>query len=187
MTFSQSGQRGQPQTATNLLTLRPAVAQDALCVSVLGMQVFLDTYATEGIRESIALAAVEMFAPTTLSAVIADPSTRIIVAQVARHIVGFAQIVGTTDHPLIGCADAAELQRLYVQERFTGQGIGQQLLLRAETCARQLGASRLWATVWAGNDRALGFYPRQGYTHLGTPLYALQNETHANYLFAKML
>jgi hypothetical protein len=43
MTFSQSGQRGQPQTATNLLTLRPAVAQDALCVSVLGMQVFLDT------------------------------------------------------------------------------------------------------------------------------------------------
>lgn len=73
MTFSQSGQRGQPQTVNNLLTLRPAVAQDALCVSVLGMQVFLDTYATEGIRESIALAAVEMFAPTTFQPLLPIP------------------------------------------------------------------------------------------------------------------
>lgn len=187
MTFSQSGQRGRAQDTSHLLTLRPAVAEDALCLSVLGMQVFLDTYATEGIREAIALAAVEMFAPTTLAALIADSTVTIIVAQVAQHLVGFAQIARNTDHALIGCADAAELQRLYVQERFTGHGIGRQLLLQAETCARQLGASRLWATVWVGNERALGFYPRQGYTHLGTPLYSLQDETHANYLFAKML
>ena len=151
------------------------------------MQVFLDTYATEGIRESIAQAAVEMFTPKTVSALIADSTVTIIVAQVAQHLVGFAQIAMNRDHPLIGCAEAAELQRLYVQERFTGHGIGQQLLSQAEHCARQMGASRLWATVWVGNERALSFYPRQGYTHVGTPLYALQNETHANYLFAKML
>ena len=34
--------------------LRPARPDDALCLSVLTMQVFLDTYATEGIRPSLA-------------------------------------------------------------------------------------------------------------------------------------
>lgn len=36
------------------LTLRPAVAADVLCLSVLAMQVFLVTYATQGIRPAIA-------------------------------------------------------------------------------------------------------------------------------------
>jgi hypothetical protein len=36
------------------LTIRTAANDDALCLGVLGIQVFLDTYATEGIRPSIA-------------------------------------------------------------------------------------------------------------------------------------
>ncbi|MDP9029793.1 MAG: GNAT family N-acetyltransferase, partial [Pseudomonadota bacterium] len=36
------------------MLIRDARPEDALCVGVLGMQVFLDTYATEGIRDSIA-------------------------------------------------------------------------------------------------------------------------------------
>jgi hypothetical protein len=43
------------------------------------------------------------------------------------------------------------------------------------------------ATVWIGNSRALTFYPRQGYEHLGSPSYTFQNETHENQLFGKIL
>ncbi|MDR6580216.1 hypothetical protein J2X88_005123 [Pseudomonas extremaustralis] len=39
--------------------IRDAIPQDALCIGVLGMQVFLDTYATEGIRTSIATEALQ--------------------------------------------------------------------------------------------------------------------------------
>lgn len=35
-------------------TFRPATGDDALCISVLAAQVFVDTYATHGIREAIA-------------------------------------------------------------------------------------------------------------------------------------
>ena len=40
-------------------TLRPATADDALCLGVLAMQVFLDTYATDGIRPPIAREALD--------------------------------------------------------------------------------------------------------------------------------
>lgn len=41
-------------TGVPSINIRDACLGDALCIGVLGMQVFLDTYATEGIRRSLA-------------------------------------------------------------------------------------------------------------------------------------
>jgi ribosomal protein S18 acetylase RimI-like enzyme len=168
-------------------TLRAATQSDVLTIAALGMQVFMDTYATEGVREAIAREALESFAPETLSLLIKRPDTVFLLAEASQHLVGFAQICLQTDHALIGDEHAAELQRLYVQERFTGRGVGGQLLQRAEREASGRDASRLWATVWVGNPRALLFYPRQGYENAGSPVHRLQAETHENVLFCKPL
>ena len=172
-------------THATQVTTRAATPQDALSIGVLGMQVFLDRYATEGIRDAIAQEALDAFLPDTMSKIISQPDTLIVVAEVNHHLVGFAQVALRTDHELIGDSSAAELKRLYVQERFTGRGVGYTLLQSAEEYARLGGASPLWATVWIGNERALGFYPRQGYECLGSTYFTFQNETHENRLFAK--
>lgn len=169
------------------ITVRDAIAGDALCIGVLGMQVFLDTYATQGIRASIAHEALQAFAPQTLSQLMAQPDISLVVAESNGHLVGFAQIKLNASHPMISTPDAAELQRLYIQERFTGMGIGYRLLQVAEQRAALGAAPLLWATVWEGNDRALGFYPRRGYAVLGSPTYSFQGETHGNRLFGKTL
>ncbi|WP_455827482.1 GNAT family N-acetyltransferase [Pseudomonas graminis] len=167
--------------------IRHAIPQDALCIGVLGMQVFLDTYATEGIRCAIAKQALHAFAPESVAQLIEQPGTALVVAEVNNHLVGFAQIQLGTGHALIDTPNVAELQRLYIQERFTGQGIGVQLLQAAEQLAAREGAAMLWATVWVGNERALGFYPRRGYAVLGAPTYTFQGESHENRLFGKAL
>lgn len=167
--------------------IRQAAPRDALCIGVLGMQVFLDTYATEGIRCAIAKEALHAFAPESIAQLIDQPGTLLLVAEVNNHLVGFAQLTLNARHSMIEAGDVAELQRLYIQERFTGQRIGQQLLDAAEQQAAAGGASLLWATVWVGNERALGFYPRRGYVELGSPTYTFQGETHENRLFGKSL
>ncbi|WP_439865019.1 GNAT family N-acetyltransferase [Pseudomonas antarctica] len=169
------------------ILIRPATAEDALCIGVLGMQVFLDTYATQGIRTSIATEALQAFAPNTIAQLLAQLNVSLTVAESNGHLIGFAQIKLNAPHPMIQTPDAAELQRLYIQERFTGQSIGYQLLQAAEQRAALGGAPLLWATVWVGNNRALGFYPRRGYEVLGEPTYTFQGETHANLLFGKAL
>lgn len=169
------------------IAFRNATAQDALCIAVLGIQVFLDTYATQGIRAAIAHEVLDLFSPDNLSKIIAKSDTFIIVAEVDDHLVGFAQVAMSTGHDLISHSNSSELQRLYVQEKFTGSGVGYRLLEEAEKYAYLGGASLLWATVWIGNSRALAFYPRQGYEHLGSPSHTFQNETHENQLFGKVL
>ena len=49
-------------------TLRIATIDDSLCIGVLATQVFLDTYATQGIRPALAREALALYA-------IAQPST----------------------------------------------------------------------------------------------------------------
>jgi ribosomal protein S18 acetylase RimI-like enzyme len=172
---------------THALSYRPATPEDALCIGALGTQVWLDTYATDGIRAALAQEVLDHFSPTAVIATLAQPDVSVIIAERAGHLVGFAQIRDGVDNPGISGHLSAELERLYVQERFAGKGIGWQLLTRSEDLARKQGASALWLTVWIGNARALAFYPRQQYEDAGLSSYCFNNETYENRLFFKRL
>lgn len=170
------------------LTIRPATADDALCIGVLGTQVFLDTYATEGIRPAIAREVLRGFATARVANAIASPDGVFVLAlRDAQHLVGFAQLTLNASHPLVPGDDTAELDRLYVQERFTGQGIGVALLAAAEALAARHGRRTLWLTAWVGNARALAFYPRHGFEDRGSTPFVFEGESHENRLFAKAL
>jgi ribosomal protein S18 acetylase RimI-like enzyme len=61
-----------------------------------------------------------------------------------------------------------EVKRIYLLDRFRGRGIGNQLMIAAETHARHVGATRLLLGVYSRNDRAVAFYERFGFRRVGT-------------------
>jgi GNAT superfamily N-acetyltransferase len=169
-------------------TYRTAVPADALCLSVLATQVFLDTYAAQGIRPAIAREARQCLSEEAFAEILAHPRSAILLAEIADHQVGFAQLTHGRTHDLLPPeARAAELNRLYVQRPFLGQGIGKELLARAETLARAQGADLLWLTAWIGNAHALRFYSSQGYQDVGASVYTFEGDTYETRLFVKYL
>ncbi len=169
------------------VTLRGAVAEDALCLSVLAMQVFLDTYATQGIRPAIAREVLAAYSEAAFAQALTDPQARLICAQRAGHLVGFAHVTLGATHELAPAGAQAELLRLYVQEPFTGQGVGTRLLAQAEQVARSGGATVFWLTPWVHNHRALLFYGRRGYQDHGLTHFISEGESHENRVFARAL
>lgn len=169
------------------VTLRPALPEDALCLSVLAMQVFLDTYATEGIRPEIAREVLSCYSQESFNRALQDPQSHITVAERHRHLLGFAQVSFGAAHHLAPAGVQAELLRLYVQEPFTGAKLGTQLLARAEQVAAANGATVLWLTPWVHNHRALAFYARRGYADHGLTHFTFEGESHENRVFAKRL
>jgi GNAT superfamily N-acetyltransferase len=169
------------------VTFRVAVDADALCIGVLATQVFLDSYATEGIRPSLAREVLEHLSTNAVSALLANPNARLIVAERAGHMVAFAQLTCGSTQELVPSGTAAELIRLYVQEPFTRKGVGTVLLRRAEAIAASEGASTLWLTGWVCNRRALAFYASRGYKDLGATTYVFENEQYENRVLAKAL
>ena len=170
---------------TRDILFRSAEPADALCLGVLSTQVFLDTYAPQGIRPAIANEVLAKHSVAVYEALLADPAVTILVAECAGHLVGFSQVRNGVGHSLVAESDASELDQLYVQERFTGRGVGRDLLRHAEKAAAARGADTLWLTAWEGNARALAFYPRCGYESLGMTAYTFGGEDFPNQLFGK--
>ena len=167
------------------ITFRPARPTDALCLGVLSTQVFLDTYCRQGIRPELAREALAKHSVATYEALLAEPAVSILVAECAGHLVAFSVVVSGGEHEQLDAAAPAKLDRLYVQEPFTGRGVGRDLLRHAEKAAAARGADTLWLTAWVGNARALQFYPRCGYDDVGETTYTFEGEAYANRLFAK--
>lgn len=177
--------------AAPAIALRAArVEEDLDCLAVLGALVFVDTYADAGIRPVVAREVLSQFAPATLAALLARPGTRCIVAERAGHLIGFALLRHAAGHALVDdgpAARPAELEKLYVQRPFLGQGLGRRLLRAAEDEAARAGAAWLWLTAWVGNARARAFYARQGYADIGTDWHEFEGERHENRVLARRL
>ena len=163
--------------------IRTAAQGDAARVAVLTAQVWTHTYATDGISEDIAAYVLCELNADRYRAAIDDPSTLLLVAECGSCLVGFAVVkIGSVCN--VDCVTDTELKTLYVQEHFTGQGIGRLLLQAAQTQSRQRGSVALWLSVNATNDRAMAFYARLGYRKIGTSYFVLGNARYENHVLA---
>lgn len=105
-------------THVTLVVVRTATPADALCIGVLATQVFLDTYATEGIRPDLAREVLAGYGTAAFESRLLDPQTSFVVAERNAHLIGFAETsrrrwpstargyasIGTVDHLIEGQA-----------------------------------------------------------------------------------
>jgi GNAT superfamily N-acetyltransferase len=167
--------------------LRVAKPADALCVGVLATQVFLDTYAAEGLRPDLAREALAKYNPTVFEARIRDPSNHFLLAERAGHLVAFSECSLSLKPPIPSLPPGVELVRLYVQRPSQRAGIGAALLAQAEAHAKVSGAPLLWLAAWLGNTNAHAFYLAHGYEDVGTTSYVFEEQTYENRIYVKVL
>ena len=173
-------------------TLRPARPDDALVLGALAAQVFLDTYATDGIRPALVREVQQAFGPEAIGALLARPAGGLLVAERQGHLLGFVQFMpGARHHVVDDGADGpagpatAEIERLYVLRHFQGQGLGKALMAAAAAQARDAGCTRLWLTAWVGNAHARAWYRRQGWRDIGATPHCFEGESFENRVLVK--
>ena len=161
--------------------IRRAQPADANRLAVLAAQVFLHTYAIDGISPAIAQYVLEEMTPAKFTALLQNPAVFTSVAESGDNLLAFAVI--HLDSVCPNATDATvELQTLYIQDHFVGKGIGHNVLVKMQELARLGADSRLWLTVNAKNARAIAFYQRQGYQELGTTEFVLGGVAHENHV-----
>jgi ribosomal protein S18 acetylase RimI-like enzyme len=87
------------------------------------------------------------------------------VAETAGAVTGFVVVVDT------------EVEQLYVDRSWRGQGVAERLLRHAEAVIGQGGRRTAWLAVVAGNTRARRFYARLGWRDRGPFTYLAQAAT----------
>ena len=165
------------------MVIRDALPGDACQLAALATQVFLHTYATQGISCVIAEHVRSAFAHEKFAVWIGHAATQILVAEERAHLVGYARIAFCAACP-VRSAGNVELAMLYVQEHFARQGVGSALQAQAQALACQRARQPLWLTVNAQNTRAITFYAAHRYTKIGTAWFALGPGRHENHVLA---
>ena len=106
-----------------MTVLRDAVLSDAENLAALSIQVWLHTYAKAGIRNVFARYVLTRFTAERLAGEIRNKAKQIVVAEVAGHLVGYVQLRFDAHCPVRKIV-LPEVETLYVQEHFVGQGLG---------------------------------------------------------------
>ncbi len=164
-------------------SIRIGTVADAETISALAIQVFLDTYATEGVRPDLAHEAFAEYGQDVFAQRLGQDARVFYLAVQGPGLVGFAEVLRDSAPSPIPGVSGSELVRLYVQPQAQGAGVGRTLLQSVERCASQAGAAGVWLTAWEHNARALAFYKRQRYEDIGHTLCVIQGQSFGNRVF----
>ena len=157
-------------TMTDTILYRPATAADGAGLDRMAQAVWMETFGTLYSDEDLAAYLAHAYGPTgNLLRDLADPAIRFQLATARTgegdRIVGYAKVGA----PWLPDTEpgAIQLSQLYVDYGWHGSGIAHALMDWTFDHARASGASALLLTVWEDNHRAIRFYEKRGFTHIG--------------------
>lgn len=140
--------------------LRQATVNDVLALAELGARTFRDAFAAQNTADDLNAYIAKTYGEEHQRRELADPSIATFVVEHEGALIAFAQCRRGSDD--------VELARLYVDGRFHGKGIAQELMDAVVAFARNAGVARLWLGVWEHNPRAIAFYEKCGFRVTGS-------------------
>ena len=173
--------------ATPPISIRVGALSDAETISALAIQVFLDTYATYGVRPDLANEAFAEYGQAVFAQRLRQADRIFYLAERGQGLLGFAEVLGTYAQSPISGVGGSELVRLYIQPQAQGLGLGLALMREAELCAKQVRSGGVWLSAWEHNTRALAFYKRHDYKDVGLAQCVIQGQSFGNRIFFKQV
>jgi ribosomal protein S18 acetylase RimI-like enzyme len=168
---------GSQGVTTTPACIRGCVPGDEQALALVGQATFLESFAGVLDGADILAHCARQHSPEIYRAWIGDPKARIWLAELEPRgaPVGYLVLAPAT-LPLADLEDDdLEIKRIYLLQRVQGTGLGKRLMLEAVSYARQARRSRLLLGVYGRNDRAIGFYQRQGFRPIGERRFLVGN------------
>jgi ribosomal protein S18 acetylase RimI-like enzyme len=179
----------EPQRAAIPVIIRPATLDDAVALSALGAATFRDTFEADNTPEDMARYLSTAFNPEQQAAEINDPESIILLAArtsaTEAELVGYAHVVAGSPPQAVESSNPVELKRLYVARSWHGRGVAHMLMDAVLAAAQARGAETVWLGVWERNPRAVAFYRKYGFEHVGEQTFQLGSDRQTDWILAR--
>ena len=161
---------------------------DAGLLASLGARLFEEAFGTANAPDDMRAYLATAFSVETQAAELSDPDRVTVLATSAEgDPIGYAMLKYRRDLESVAAVEPVELQRIYVDRRWHGRGVGNALMERCVTLARAAGAGAIWLGVWQENPRAIAFYRRLGFEVVGTQTFQLGTDRQEDFIMARSL
>ena len=147
--------------------IRRAQVKDALILSALAGATNYETYFETDEPEDLAKYIADYFNPSQMKIELEDKNSTFFLAEIGGKAVGYAKLLEGKPVECVRNENTIELQRIYVLEKLIRRGVGKILLEKCLEEARSRNFDSLWPKVFDLNARAIEFYRRQNFEHIG--------------------
>ena len=151
------------------MEIREATAADVAEIVSVSRRSFIDAFGHLYKPEDLAAFLDEWRTPERIGGNIADPDTRVAVAEEDGAIVGYCTTVfgqGFDERPEPHPANPAYLGQLYCLQSATGRGVGAALTDDSIAASRSRGCDAVQLSVYSENFGGQRFYQRYGFKHV---------------------
>ena len=169
------------------IDIRRATVDDAKSLTDLSYTTFWDAFAhhPKNAPDDLAHYMRQAFSVEQIADELNDPRAVFLVAEIEGELAGYAKLVCDHIEPGISAEKPIELNRLYSQQKFLGQGVGQTLMDACFDLARENGFDTIWLGVWEYNPRAQRFYEKNGFKEVGSHTFVLGSDPQTDLLMQK--
>jgi diamine N-acetyltransferase len=167
--------------------VRPVGPNEASLLAEIGARSFYDAFIDKTRSEDMADYLAKNFAVDKCQAELAREHSYFFFGVLDGCPVGYFHLVAGERPDCISSVTAVELKRIYLLQKFIGQGFGAALINTAVEVARQNGFSGMWLSVWEENPRAIEFYRKWGFCEVGKAGFLVGNDLQQDLLFYRLL
>jgi ribosomal protein S18 acetylase RimI-like enzyme len=151
-----------------MIDYRNATPKDGPELDAMARAVWLETFGQSGSAEDIALYLAKAYgADGDLVRHLSDPDHRFRLATENGRIVGYAKLSRPWLPAGMFGPKSLQLSQLYTVQAVRGAGVAATLMDWTIETARADGSDELLLTVWEHNQRAIRFYEKIGFAHIG--------------------
>lgn len=168
------------------LCIRPATLEDAALLARLAAETFAAAFGPDNRPEDLALHLATHYSPDVFQRELSDPGCDTLLAFVAEHPAGYAQLFDRTPPMELG-SGGRMLCRFYLDPAWIGRGIAAPLMEASKASARARGAKYLWLTVWQKNPRAIAFYEKCGFGIRGSTIFTVGTDPQEDWVMSAPL
>jgi ribosomal protein S18 acetylase RimI-like enzyme len=162
--------------------LKSCTSEDLPLILKLGRQTFIDAFAAVNDPEDFKIYMNEAFSEKRLKEELSNPYCSFYISYVGEEAVGYIKLNYQEAQTDIKSTEGAELERIYVLQKYQNQNLGQWMLEQAIDLAKAAGKKYLWLGVWEENKRAIRFYERHGFEKFGRHPYYIGSDKQMDWL-----
>ncbi len=167
--------------------IRAATVADAEMLTDLAARTFYDAFADMNTPQNMQAYMSKAFTVAQLTAEISDPQAKFLIAEVDGVAAGYAKLSSGNVPASVTGPNPIELVRLYVDRKFLGSGIGNDLMQACMDEARNLGHRSIYLGVWEHNHRAQSFYFRWNFRVVGSHIFQMGDDPQMDWLMEREL
>lgn len=167
--------------------IRPATITDAEMLTGLAARTFYYAFADMNTSENMQAYMSKAFTRSQLTSELSDPQAKFLIAEVEGVPAGYAKLQAGTPPACVTGQKPVELVRLYVEQKFQGSGIANDLMQACFDEARSLGHRTIYLGVWEHNHRAQSFYFRWNFRVIGSHIFQMGSDSQLDWLMERDL